>query len=784
MTESIGLLMDAGGRDAEIRTYQRENPDKTLAEFMKTYRPRFPDGEIPDPALADEPVSRFLFRFTKLSGSDGSPLPPPALAPIRAELDALYAKETGAEPETRPDTGGRAIAGKGAAPPENRARAADIRESPGDFPETITDDEAVRIAYGEEIGKVADYLRHGLSVLIICDKMLTEYIHEVVIRRAGKELRTDDPPREDDPGEKNGLPGRPFPAWGAPRRHPPRQHPMEHLPETCHSLKENDVLLLRSLDMVDTPELRQALYKTTACGRNPQILGFLDPSLEVSKVLRDRFSIHMTMMNLPRHISDARQGAAYCVSRIITRAERNCFADYHPEHLYKNVAGLNPIQFRNAMKYVSAKIHSPVKLSEITTEIRNFKTSSNGEIGIPDTKFSDIGGYDRIKQQLIRIVALIGGPIQGMEEKHRNSLMPRGFIFHGPPGTGKTLFAKAIANEMNATIQMVSGPEIMDKYVGESESRLRRIFATARRNAPAVIFFDEFDSIAGRRGGQSDGGARANNAVVAQLLTELDGFHEDRAVLVIGTTNRIGLIDEALLRPSRFRPVEIPLPDPAARREVARIHAGRCGIDRLVKDLCALALAHAPADPQAGEDIPAGFARALFARYPQYGERYGREKKREAFVRDLRGFFDFLQSCRDQAPEPAPFLDRMEEKIRRLGRDHGADLDQRDADGAAVPNAMAAGIRDLAAALAAERQGDGRAAPGQIWNTLLDLVAGYTEDFNNDEIRAIFQEAGLDHHMEGCLITPRYLGMKIGLIRKRRDERRAMHLESERAGGR
>src|SRR4029077_1588105 len=117
--------------------------------------------------------------------------------------------------------------------------------------------------------------------------------------------------------------------------------------------------------------------------------------------------------------------------------------------------------------------------------------------------------------------------------------------------------AKAIANELNATIQMISGPEIMDKNVGQSEDNLRRIFATARRNAPAVVFFDEFDSIAAQRSNYADGGARANNAVVAQLLTELDGFRRDQTVLVIGTTNRIDIIDEALLRPSRLRPIEI-----------------------------------------------------------------------------------------------------------------------------------------------------------------------------------------------------------------------------------
>jgi transitional endoplasmic reticulum ATPase len=107
-------------------------------------------------------------------------------------------------------------------------------------------------------------------------------------------------------------------------------------------------------------------------------------------------------------------------------------------------------------------------------------------------------------------------------------------------------------------------------YVGESERKLRELFAEARRNAPAVLVFDEFDSIAGRRTGRDDGGSRAGNAIVAQLLTELDGFRPEVPVLIIGTTNRIDIIDDALLRPSRFRPIKIDLPDPVARKAIAR----------------------------------------------------------------------------------------------------------------------------------------------------------------------------------------------------------------------
>src|SRR5215468_3796647 len=232
------------------------------------------------------------------------------------------------------------------------------------------------------------------------------------------------------------------------------------------------------------------------------------------------------------------------------------------------------------MRYVGATVVPNSSSRDIYDVIRQFKTSSSDEIEIPDTSFNDIGGYDRVKQELKRIVALATGRVSGIDERERQKLIPRGFIFHGPPGTGKTLFAKAIATEMGGTIQVVSGPEVTDMYVGESERKLRELFAEARRNAPAVLVFDEFDSIAGKRTGRDDGGSRAGNAVVAQLLTELDGFRPEVPVLIIGTTNRVDIIDEALLRPSRFREIKIGLPeDPEARKAIAKIHARHFEVD-------------------------------------------------------------------------------------------------------------------------------------------------------------------------------------------------------------
>ena len=341
---------------------------------------------------------------------------------------------------------------------------------------------------------------------------------------------------------------------------------------------------------------------------------------------------------------------------------------------------------------------------------------------------------------------------------------------------------------------MISGPEIMDKYVGESENKLRRIFASARRNAPAVVFFDEFDSIAAQRSNYSDGGARANNAVVAQLLTELDGFRQDQTVLVIGTTNRIDIIDEALLRPSRFRPMEIGRPDADARRRVAQIHAQSFGVDTVMKDLCALAKKHMEPWRQSGPDatertIPDGFMKDLFAYHPLYEKRIQEENRQYAFRRELTGFFSFLEKCRRESPQDDAMADRIGKRVAQIGKKYGMDLENssgRDFAPGAPETAedkspMLADIKELFDAVDEEKDRTGAVTPENFFQNILELIAEFTETFNNDEIRAIFQEASLERHMEGRLITPRFLGEKIGVIRKRRDEREATHLEKRRS---
>jgi transitional endoplasmic reticulum ATPase len=752
-TNPIQLNLDLGSDVQKARRHWKANPDQLLGDFLSTYHASAPQQLSPD--YFSQPLKNFQLIVVEIEPGRGfvvSPSNEVRARGLRSTLDNFY------EADKNPR-----------------------KLEPGRYPEDISAGDAVKTAYQHELSKAADYLKNGLSVLVICDKMLTEHIYEYVCKLAGKIPCRDDTVPADAP-QPSGRQALDRAMQGQSSR-----SAQDNLPLLIRGLKDHEVLVLRSIDLLDAPPLIEVLYQNTGGGKQPQLLGFLDPSLDVKKVLTDRFAIRVGIMGLSRYIQpDHQNPPEYTVVHLITAKERQCFGrnEFDPEGLYKNVSGLNALQFRNAMRYVGATVAENSPSRKIYDEIRNFKTSSSNEIEIPDISFDDIGGYEQIKRELQRIVELATGRVPGLDEKERQRLVPRGFIFHGPPGTGKTLFAKAIANEMHATIQMVSGPEIMDKYVGQSESNLRHIFATARRNAPSVIFFDEFDSLASQRSTYSDGGSRANNAVVAQLLTELDGFREDQSVMVIGTTNRLDIIDEALLRPSRLKPVEIGLPDVRARRKVAAIHAEKFGVDILIRDLIQLVLENL--DGWKGDELPSAFLEMLFQKHPGYRLRYEAQGQQAGFLRDLIGFFELVKGARSpeavdgQAEES--LLVSLEDRLRRLAPKYGLDPDSLAAQGdpAGRLEIMQNDLQDLFQLVKGQEGKESEFSPNLLVQSTLDLVAEYTDNFNNDEIRAIFQEASLEHHLEGQLITPRYLGLKIGLLRKRRDERQVVHLSPQR----
>lgn len=188
--------------------------------------------------------------------------------------------------------------------------------------------------------------------------------------------------------------------------------------------------------------------------------------------------------------------------------------------------------------------------------------------GTPSISYEDIGG---IKNEVSRLREMIELPLRHPELFKRLGVeAPKGVLLHGPPGTGKTLLAKAVAHETNANFYTIGGPEIMSKFYGESEERLREIFKKAEENAPAIIFIDEIDSIAPKR---EEVSGEVERRVVAQLLSLMDGMSSRGKVVVIGATNRINAIDPALRRPGRFdREIEIGVPDKDGRLEILQIH--------------------------------------------------------------------------------------------------------------------------------------------------------------------------------------------------------------------
>jgi len=188
--------------------------------------------------------------------------------------------------------------------------------------------------------------------------------------------------------------------------------------------------------------------------------------------------------------------------------------------------------------------------------------------GVPRTTYEDIGG---LHEEIQRVREMVELPLRHPELFQRLGIEPpKGVLLHGPPGCGKTLLARAVANESEANFFSINGPEIMSKFYGESEARLREIFQQAQQNAPSIIFIDELDAIAPKR---EEVTGEVERRVVAQLLALMDGLSGRGNVIVIGATNRPGALDPALRRPGRFdREIEIGVPDKQARYEILQIH--------------------------------------------------------------------------------------------------------------------------------------------------------------------------------------------------------------------
>ena len=240
---------------------------------------------------------------------------------------------------------------------------------------------------------------------------------------------------------------------------------------------------------------------------------------------------------------------------------------------------------------IPAEILNKIKITkqDFDEALRDVQPSAMREVLVqrPNVEWEDIGGLQQVKEELAEAIEW---PLKHADLfTEANVQPPKGILLYGPPGTGKTMIAKAVAATSEANFISIKGPELISKWVGESEKGVREVFRKARQAAPCVVFFDEIDAIAPRRGG-SEGDGHATERVISQMLTELDGLEDLKGVVVIGATNRPDIIDEALLRPGRFdRILEVPAPDKDARKQIFRIHTKKkplesdVNLDKLVE---------------------------------------------------------------------------------------------------------------------------------------------------------------------------------------------------------
>jgi transitional endoplasmic reticulum ATPase len=240
---------------------------------------------------------------------------------------------------------------------------------------------------------------------------------------------------------------------------------------------------------------------------------------------------------------------------------------------------------------IPAEILNKIKVTKQDFEeaLRDIQPSAMREVLVqrPNVRWEDIGGLQQVKEELAEAIEW---PLKhGDLFAEADVTPPKGILLYGPPGTGKTMIAKAVATTSEANFISIKGPELISKWVGESEKGVREVFRKARQAAPCMVFFDELDAIAPRRSG-SEGDAHVTERVISQMLTEMDGLEDLKGVVVIGATNRPDIIDEALLRPGRFdRLLEVPVPDKDSRKQIFQIHTRKkpldsnVNLDRLVE---------------------------------------------------------------------------------------------------------------------------------------------------------------------------------------------------------
>lgn len=427
------------------------------------------------------------------------------------------------------------------------------------LPKELTTDQAVEAAYAAELADVTHDLVRGLPVLLECDKDLVPWLYINVRGRLKqrdlKSLFLDGRPGPDDQG------GMGPPTFVGVM--------LSQLRAAVRGAIDKRVVVLPHLDLLTTSQgglTAEAREVIPLLYENPDLvwLGFKDPSFPLPTVIENLFPSRYSLLGIARDR----------LRQLVTQREARKFGrEFNPWALYKHVSGMNAARLRKLLSTLEGEDY-PSDSRNAIAQVR--QATLGGQLEVPNVDLEkDIGGYPKVKKRLrseiLDLLAAKDKADDPAEIVRMEKLIPRGMIFWGPPGTGKTLFAKGMATALAAAITIVSGPELKSRWVGESEENLRLIFHRARQSAPSIIVFDELDSFASARGTYT--GSGVEHSMVNQLLTEMDGFHSDELVFVVGTTNFVESLDPALLRPGRFEfHLHIPYPDQGDRREILKIY--------------------------------------------------------------------------------------------------------------------------------------------------------------------------------------------------------------------
>jgi cell division protease FtsH len=431
-----------------------------------------------------------------------------------------------------------------------------------ELPQQLTSEAAVEAAYAAELTEVASKLHRGLPCLIECDKDLAPFLYVNLrgrLKAVGlKSIYLNGRPRPKESSQQPGM--APAGLLGT---------MIAQLRDEVQGAVENKVIILPHLDLLTTSQgglTAEAREVIPLLYEIPTIvwLGFKDPSFPLPRVIENLFPHRVSLLGTARPR----------LRHLITQSEARKFGrQLNPWALYKFVSGMNAVRLRKLLSTLEGEDY-PADPRHAFRQLR--QATLQGTLEVPNLDLeADIGGYTHVKRRLraeiIDVLALKDRTTDADDIARLEELIPKGMIFWGPPGTGKTMFAKAMAAALGAAITIVSGPELKSKWVGESEEHLRQIFHRARQSAPSVIVFDELDSFASARGTYT--GSGVEHSMVNQLLTEMDGFHREEMVFVVGTTNFVEVLDPALMRPGRFEfHLHIPYPAADDRRAILRIY--------------------------------------------------------------------------------------------------------------------------------------------------------------------------------------------------------------------